>query len=145
MRLKELDKFITPLRRVNLRQALKEAAMQHRQDALDLQQEQQYAGKEATGQEITPAYARLTVQIKKAKGQPADRVTLKDTGAFYRQQYTAFQNDHFEIKSRNGKTPKLLEKYGENIFGLTAGNKARLAGWIKPDMQRIYRSKLLKG
>ena len=28
-------------------------------------------------------YSPITIKIKKRKGQPTDRITLKDTGAFY--------------------------------------------------------------
>ena len=33
---------------------------------------------------IEPAYTPTTVSIKKSKGQPTNRVTLKDTGDFYK-------------------------------------------------------------
>ena len=29
-------------------------------------------------------YSPVTIQIKRAKGQPTDRITLKDTGEFYK-------------------------------------------------------------
>lgn len=50
-------------------------------------------GKDSSGQSLrtdfgkasggTGFYARKTVSIKRIKGQPSDRVTLKDTGEFY--------------------------------------------------------------
>lgn len=49
-----------------------------------LNTEQMYEGQLSTGAAILPHYSANTVAIKKRKGQPYDRVTLKDTGDFYR-------------------------------------------------------------
>ena len=40
-------------------------------------------GQDAEQSEISPSYALSTVIAKQKKGQPTDRVTLKDTGALY--------------------------------------------------------------
>lgn len=64
-------------------------------------------------------YAPLTVQLKKEKGQPFDRVTLKDTGAFHKSFFLVFTPVGFSISARDSKTESLVDKYGESIFGLT--------------------------
>ena len=47
-------------------------------------QEQLFLGKNSKGIDIKPAYANSTIKIKRKKGLPTDRVTLFDTGDFYR-------------------------------------------------------------
>ena len=64
-------------------------------------------------------YKPLTVIIKRAKGQPTDRTTLLDSGAFYRGFFASSKNDLLVITSKDSKTPDLLAKYGPDIFTLT--------------------------
>jgi len=40
-------------------------------------------GEDGKGKKLR-GYARTTIRIKRQKGQPTDRTTLKDTGAFYK-------------------------------------------------------------
>ena len=58
------------------------------------------------------------------KGQPTDRVTLKDTGDFYKSFNILFEEDGFEITADENidYVPKLLDTYGEDIVGLTTDN-----------------------
>jgi hypothetical protein len=67
-------------------------------------------------------YAPLTVQIKQAKGQPTNRVTLLDEGDFHKSVYIIFREDGFEIVADDWKTEDLLRQYGKEIFGLSDEN-----------------------
>lgn len=67
-------------------------------------------------------YAPYTIKVKREKGQPFDRVTLKDTGAFYRSFEVIFDPTGFYITASDAKTQDLMEKYGSEIFGLTSEN-----------------------
>lgn len=67
-------------------------------------------------------YAPLTIMIKKAKGQPTDRVTLRDTGDFESSFYLDVEDTYFEITAADFKTEKLMHKYGKDIFGLNEEN-----------------------
>ena len=82
----------------------------------------------------------VTVEIKKGKGQPYDRVTLKDEGDFYRN--FVLEADKFPVTtmSTDLKTGKLAEKYGSEIFGFTDESKNEIVQEIKPDVQNYYRS-----
>lgn len=84
-------------------------------------------------EDIGGSYSPYTINIKLSKGQPTDRVTLKDTGAFY---------DSFELKSgltfieitanpykEDGKN--LVNEWGGYILGLTTENKEWLANELK--------------
>lgn len=88
-----------------------------------LNQDDQLAeGIDNKGQSITPEYRPFTVEVKKAKGQPYDRVTLYDEGNFYKGFHTEIVNNKIYVDSTDQKTNKLGEKYGEDIFGLTEKN-----------------------
>lgn len=71
-------------------------------------------------------YTDLTIEIKKEKGQPYDRVTLRDTGDFEWSFYLQIDDDRFFIYSKDEKTEKLVKKYGKNIFGLTPEHTTEL-------------------
>lgn len=49
---------------------------------------------------------------------------LYDTGAFYRGFFVKVQDFTYEIDSRDSKSNKLKNKYGNTIFGLTSESKA---------------------
>lgn len=67
-------------------------------------------------------YASYTVEVKKAKGQPTDRVTLRDTGAF-ESSFKLIKKGHgFEIIATDEKADELAFQYGSDIFGLTDEN-----------------------
>lgn len=91
-------------------------------------------------------YAPLTISIKTAKGQPTDRVTLRDEGDFYAAFSLRIDNEAFEITSDDWKTDKLVSRYGAQIFGLTNDNASALAhDYIYPDLLEIARTELLNG
>lgn len=108
-------------------------------DALDLNLSQLFQGKDAEGQEITPAYTPFTRMIKRSKGQPTDRVTLKDEGDFYNSFVLQAQNFPVVFDAKDSKTGMLTEKYGEEIFGLDSKNKSTFVQDIKPQVQDFYR------
>ena len=72
-----------------------------------------------TGVEIASfaPYAPLTIKIKKLKGQPTSRVTLRDEGDFHMSFYIEYQADGFQIKADDWKTEDLMLRYGDEILG----------------------------
>jgi hypothetical protein len=88
----------------------------------------QEEGINSKGEEIMSyaPYSKYTIEQKKKKGQPFDRVTLFDTGRFQAGFYLEVGPSSFRISSHNGKTCSLVEKYGPYIFGLTDENKMML-------------------
>ncbi len=105
-------------------------------EIIDMNTEQLHDGQLATMTPVTPGYRPLTVQIKRAKGQPTDRVTLKDTGDFYRsfRILVNFNVGYFSIVAEDEKADKLERKYGKDIYGLSEENRDELAAMILPDM-----------
>jgi hypothetical protein len=110
----------------------------------DQQRGQLLEGKDAGGQEIQPEYKPITKRIKARKGQPTDRVTLKDTGKFHKATKAIILSDRFELDSLDSKRTKLTEKYGEEIFGLTDQNIVILREKLKEPIAEILRKEILR-
>lgn len=80
-------------------------------------------------------YTPLTIAIKKEKGQPTNRVTLRDEGDFHSSFYLEVGYTQFEIKAADFKTEDLIKKYGRQILGLTNENIAELIWqYVYPDL-----------
>jgi len=61
-------------------------------------------------------YTRHTIRLKIAKGQPADRTTLKDRGYFYANITVDANNEGFIIHSNVKYDVYLRKKYGKAIY-----------------------------
>lgn len=84
-------------------------------------------------------YSPITLQIKRQKGQPTGRVTLRDSGDFHESFYIKYTSDSFEIRASDFKYGDLVDKYGA-IDGLTADNlQDLLRNYILPDLIRHLR------
>ena len=80
-------------------------------------------------------YSPVTIAIKEAKGQPTNRVTLRDEGDFQSSFYLEVGDKQFEIKAADWKTEELIKKYGRQILGLTDENiKILIWHYIFPDL-----------
>ena len=80
-------------------------------------------------------YSPITIAIKEAKGQPTNRVTLRDEGDFESSLYLEVGDKQFEIKASDFKTEDLIKKYGRQILGLTDENISILIWkYIFPDL-----------
>lgn len=100
-------------------------------------------GKDATGADITPEYADLTVALKQIKGQPTDKVTLRDEGDFYRGIIAMLSSNEVELVGTDSKTAELEGKYGPDIIGLPdAALEEFRQDYILPDLQQAARSTL---
>lgn len=82
------------------------------------QRAQMMAGETSLGEPITPPYTLFTIRMKEMKGQPSDRVTLRDTGAFHSAIFVERNGKELIFGSTDEKTTKIIQKYGEGIFGL---------------------------
>ena len=102
-------------------------------------------GENALGVDISSyrPYSPLTIQIKKMKGQPTNRVTLRDEGDFESSFFLQVNNEQFEIKAADFKTEELIQKYGRSILGLTQEHVAELIWkYIYPDLLNEAKEKI---
>lgn len=83
------------------------------------------------------AYTEVTIGFKKLKGQPTNRVTLRDEGDFHDSFSIILTNTYFEIIASDPKTEKLKKKYGP-ILGLTDENILEIShNYILPELRKI--------
>lgn len=103
------------------------------------------AGENSLGVSIASyaPYAPITIKIKKIKGQPTNRVTLRDEGDFESSFYLTISDKEFEIKASDWKTEELVKKYGSGILGLTKENIASLTwDYIYPELMETFKKEL---
>lgn len=75
-------------------------------------------GQKSDGKIIKPAYSRLTVKLKQKKGDPYDRVTLRDTGKLYRSIDVIIGERAVILRINVDYYRKLELKYGKKIIGV---------------------------
>lgn len=110
---------------------------------LDLNTKQQLfdEGIDRKGFGLEP-YKPFTIKIKQAKGQPTDRTTLRDTGAFHDAFFIEYLGDEFRLSSKDPKSVDLILKYGSEIFGLTDENLGFLKDRLKPEIFDRFRKEI---
>jgi len=88
-------------------------------------------------------YTPLTISIKQEKGQPTDRVTLKDTGAFYKTFKIVLGPTSFQIEADPNKGgDNLFDRWGKDVVGLTDGNTQKVINAVKDKFIPIVRAKI---
>lgn len=105
-------------------------------------------GIEGRGKEIMSyqPYRPKTIKKKIRKGQPYDRVTLKDTGSFYSSLHVEFDDTGFYVTSSQDKAKYLLKRYGKTIFRLTDQNLSELLNqYIRPSLKAKLKQYLQNG
>lgn len=82
----------------------------------------------ATGVSIADyePYSEITIAIKQEEGKPYNRVTLRDEGDFHHSFDVETDNEKMSIVASDWKTLKLLQRYGDEIMGLTEENIKKL-------------------
>lgn len=97
----------------------------------------------ATGRAVRPPYTPFTVQIKQEKGQPTDRVTLRDTGAFHASFEVLWLRGGFLISATDWKAKKLANQYGEQIYGLDEPGKQAIIELIREPLVQAFKKRVL--
>lgn len=95
-------------------------------------------------------YTPFTKEIKREKGQPTDRVTLKDTGEFYMSFRVIPYRGGFEITAdgfkqgdiSTGGNVDLLDEFGDNILGLNQENLQILINFYREAISEKIKQKL---
>lgn len=82
------------------------------------------AGEKNDGDRIRPlnkdyeVYSQFTIRKKRAKGQPTDRITLKDTGKLHRSITIKVLADRLLIETNDPTFNKVEAQYGEGLLGI---------------------------
>lgn len=107
---------------INVDDLVEETFKETEQDFVQLNTEQLYSGKLNDSSDITPEYASSTKQRKKRKGQPYDRVTTRDTGAYHEGMKMKPEGDELQIGSDVEYEKYLDKKYTQKLYGLMPNN-----------------------
>lgn len=88
-------------------------------------------------------YSPFTVEEKKKKGQPTNRITLKDTGEFYNSFVVVPYRGGFTIKANPIKEDSnLFDDFGDDIIGLNETNLSILREVYKEKTLELLKEKL---
>lgn len=120
------------LQRVDIDTAAQLSIEDTASDYTRAQRDQLFQGIRSDGEMIVPPYTPRTVSIKKRRGQPTDRVTLKDTSDFYRGILIDVRQDIFTVQSADEKNISLQQKYGVKIFGLSSDKQREYIANLRP-------------
>ena len=148
---KETKGFIKRVREIKalINPTLKQVFTVKKAEVIKINTEQQLYDKGENALKISlkikNPYAFRTKLAKRRKGQPTDRVTLKDTGAFYSSFKVIPRNNEVEITATAEYTKYLLDKYGEEILGLQEEFlKTFYEDNIEPKLEKKINDKLTK-
>lgn len=82
---------------------------------------------------IGGGYAPVTIAIKRTNNQPFNRVTLKDTGDFYKSFEVRYEMGGIVIDADTIKDgDDLRDRWGDDILGLTHESIETLIFFLKP-------------
>lgn len=132
----QLAKFIEPFKKLDLKAIVKKVLKNHRRKLIEVQRKQLMRGEKSTEAQILPPYKPSTVRKKQRKGQPVDRVTLRDTGKFYRYIHPVFHKENFTMRSNDMKMYWLERKYGNDILGIQEKEAKKIAAEIQAEITR---------
>jgi hypothetical protein len=127
--------------------AINSAVKKHEKQVLDLNRNDQLydRGVDNFGGRLSPDYAPSTIRKKGKKGQPTDRVTLRDTGVFHRSFFLNYRSDEIEFMAEANTKRRdfsllswLKSRYGKGILGLTEENIEKLKGYISQEIIRVF-------
>lgn len=146
--MEKLDTLINKL--TNFEQSLydivRRAIRDNEQFIVSLNALQMDRGLRSDNSVITPTYEILTVKLKKAKSQPYDRVTLRDSGKFYKSLYIEYHSDHIRIYTDESEPyfRDLRPKYGNAIYGLTPEDIKLVAQrFVLPRIKKYFKDLVL--
>lgn len=140
-----LKKNIADLQAFNWGNELENIVDTNKDALLQLQEQQMYEGKDSKGEPITldgGGYAETTIRWKKEKGQPTDRVTLKDTGDLYNSLQATVDEKTFSMKGDTPYEKELIERTGEQVYGLDEDSRQQFADNVTlPAIKSIFKEK----
>jgi len=98
-------------------------------------------GEDSRGVELAAiggGYAPSTIKIKSRKGQPSNRVTLKDTGDFHKSfKILVKSNANFSITSDPNKNGvDLHDRWGDDIEGLQPENVIKAINFLEKEFYK---------
>lgn len=134
--------IIKKLESINVLDAAKTSIDLTKDYAVSQQKLQLFQGIDADDLKIIPSYSAKTKKIKLAKGQPTDRVTLRDTGAFYAGIRIDVVGEVIRTDSVDEKSGDLQARYGGEIFGMGTNYRERYIKVLLPEFVKQVKAYL---
>lgn len=137
------QRIIQKLKKVKIKDVAQSAIGELSDEIEEMNRQQLWSGLDSSGNSLDPEYAESTIKRKKSKGQPTDRVTLKDSGQFH-ESITAKALKGAIMITSNRKAGSydlaqhLEDVYGDkaSLFGLTEDNREELKKKLIPIFQK---------
>lgn len=143
---KLIDKKIKALQRINNRSAqiAVEIMIENEHIILDMNTDDQLFLQGITADNVpiinSEPYAPFTIAVKRQKGQPVNRVTLRDSKDFHDSFKLKKDSNKVTITATDEKTFELTLRYGDSIFGLTNVNRLEIRNaYVFPEMMTLIR------
>lgn len=90
-------------------------------------------------------YTRTTIRIKISKGQPVDRITLRDERKFHPSITIDAFDDRFEVSSNVTHAKFLISRYGENILKPSRENMTNfMTNYFIPNIKKRIDDEITK-
>jgi phage gpG-like protein len=128
------------LKQIDFEKAMMTAVSRFTDDVAEMNRAQLWAGKDSSNARMSPLYALSTKKLKARKGQPTNRVTLKDSGMFHASITAEAARDALVIGSKHvvkgfDLAGFLNTIYGEKapIYGLAPVNRRKLLKQSRPE------------
>lgn len=104
---------------------------------ITLVQGQLAEGKRGDGS-LMPKYSPSTKLIKQRKGRTliGERISLIDTGEFWRGFFATTYSGDIEVDSKEWKRDFLVERYGEEIFQVSVDSLSVIVEEMLPSLQK---------
>lgn len=144
--LKNLTNRLKRFREI-LDKELVDEMLSHENIIIDMVRDQLFSGVDGYTASIRPPYAPRTIKRKIKKGQPIDRVTLRDTGDFYGSLHLSYDDGGFYISSTDQKLSNILKsRYGKPILRLSNENLSELINkYIRPSLTEKLKDYIRNG
>lgn len=132
--------------KVDVLQAAQDAINEKSVYGEDAQRKQLFQGLDRDENRITnlvtgsPDYAPRTVEIKSAKGQPTNRITLKDTSDYYSGMKLEAAGEKYRIYSVDEKADLLDVTYSPLGLGMTA--RIEWLKQLKPEFLKTIKGQM---
>lgn len=125
------------LQSLNLLQEIEALLDEMDERIITLVQGQLAEGKRGDGS-LMPKYSHATKLIKQQKGRTliGERVSLIDTGAFWKGFFATAYGGGIEVDSKEWKRDFLIERYGEEIFQVSTESLEQIVEEIFPKLQK---------
>src|SRR6266699_5285937 len=131
MAINSLIKLKESLERFDIRNELRAIFENNANAVVELQQQKLAAGIDITGTERVDEYRPFTIKQKREKGvglgAVTDHVTFFMTGELYQSLQTKISGDEFMVESPLRTFDKMLERIGEDKYGLDEQSRERFA------------------